>query len=253
MNKIAATTEDSLLGGRVRLLQGKDGYRAAIDPVLLAAATPAGPGQRVLDLGCGAGAASLCLAARVSGLKISGLDLQLGLIDLAQQNAALNECGDVLRFVCGDLLEPPSDITDKPFDHVMANPPFLEAGSGHPPPEPAKAIANVEGAATLDDWVQAAAAAVGHKGSVTFIHRGDRIDDLLAAFHGVLGGVIVLPLWPGPGKPAKRVIVSGRRGVTSPAQINPGLTLHESNGAFSEAANAILQDASGLSLKCDRL
>ncbi|MBC8270329.1 MAG: methyltransferase [Rhodospirillaceae bacterium] len=249
MNINPATTEDSLLGGRVRLLQGRDGYRAAIDPVLLAAAIPAVSGQRVLDLGCGTGAASLCLSVRVPGLKISGLDLQPGLIDLARQNAALNECGEDVRFLCGDLLEPPRQITDKPFDHVMVNPPYLEADTGHPPPEPAKAIANVEGAAGLNDWVQAAAAAVVHKGSVTFIHRGDRIDDLLAAFHGCLGGIIVLPLWPGPGKAAKRVIVSGRKGVTSPAQINPGLTLHESNGAFSEAANAILQDASGLSLK----
>ncbi len=249
MNKTPPTTEDSLLGGRVRMFQGKDGYRAAIDPVLLAAAIPAEPGERVLDLGCGAGAASLCLAARVPDLKIRGLDLQSDLIDLARQNAALNGCGDAVHFVCSELLGPPRDITDKPFDHVMANPPFLEAGTGNPPPDPAKAIANVEGAAGLDDWVQAAAAAVAHKGSVTFIHRGDRIDDLLAAFHGCLGGVIVMPLWPGPGKPAKRVIVSGRKGVTSPAQIHPGLTLHESNGRFTKAANAILQDASGLSLK----
>jgi len=241
--------EDALLGGRVRLLQRKVGYRAAIDPVLLAAAIPAHAGQRVLDLGCGVGGASLCLAARIAGLNLSGLDVQPQLVALAQQNAALNgRAGDV-RFFTGDILDPPDDITGETFDHVMVNPPFLEAGSGHPPPDLSKAIANVEGAAGLNDWVRAAARAVADKGSVSFIHRGDRIDDLLAAFHGVFGAIVVFPLWPGQGRPAKRVIVAGRKGVDSPAQISPGLTLHESDGGFSPAANAILQDGGALTLK----
>jgi tRNA1(Val) A37 N6-methylase TrmN6 len=249
MTKTPLTTEDGLLGGRVRLLQSKDGYRAAIDPVLLAASIPAQADERVLDLGCGVGAASLCLAFRVAGLKISGLDIQSDLIELAQKNAFLNSCSNNVNFVCGDFLEPAGKKSDKPFDHVMVNPPFLEAGTGHPPPDLTKAVANVEGAPGLDGWVRAAARAVRHNGTVSFIHRGDRIDDLLAAFHGYLGGVIVFPLWPRPGKPAKRVIVSGRKGVISPAQIHPGLVLHESDGAYSKAANAILQNGTGLFLR----
>jgi tRNA1(Val) A37 N6-methylase TrmN6 len=238
--------EDALLGGRVRLLQEDGGYRAAIDPVLLAAAIPGRPGQRVFDLGCGVGAASLCLAARVEGLKVSGLDVQPQLIDLARQNASLNECQDDVGFVAGDLLALAGDRDEQPFDHVMANPPYLEAASGNPPPHPAKAMANVEGTAGLVDWVRVAAGSVRHKGSVTFIHRADRIDDLLAAYHGRLGAIIVYPLWPGLGKPAKRVIVSGRKGVDGPARISAGLVLHESDGAFSAAANAILMDGAGL-------
>jgi len=240
------SAEDALLGGRVRLVQGKDGYRAAIDPVLLAAAIPARPGERVLDLGCGVGAASMCLVARVQGIKVTGLDVQAPLVDLAGQNAILNGCADDVRFIIGDLLDPPGDIAGNAFDHVMVNPPFLEAGTGHPPPEPGKAIANVEGAAGLLDWVRVAVWAARHKGSVTFIHRADRMDDLLAAFHGVLGGINMVPLWPGPGKSAKRVIVTGRKGVQSPASISPGLNLHEDDGSFSQATNAILKDAAGL-------
>ncbi|MEL6264223.1 MAG: methyltransferase, partial [Pseudomonadota bacterium] len=61
-------THDRLLGGRVGLTQPRQGYRAATDPVLLAAAVPAAAGETVLELGIGAGAAVLCLAARVPGL-----------------------------------------------------------------------------------------------------------------------------------------------------------------------------------------
>ena len=179
--------EDALLGGRVRLLQTKDGYRAAIDPVLLAAAVPAKSGERVLDLGSGVGAAALCLSARLSAVQVTGLDIQAPMVEIATQNAILNACGDDVSFVAGDLLDPPAAVGEDAFDHVMANPPYLGSASGNPPPESAKAIANVEGKAKLIDWVRAAHRAVRRKGSVTFIHRADRIDGLLAAFQGDFG------------------------------------------------------------------
>ncbi len=246
MNETRVIGEDALLGGRVRLLQMQDGYRAAIDPVLLAAAVRVKAGDSILDLGSGVGAASLCLRARVPGVEVTGLDIQELLVDLARRNAALNNTIDDVSFVIGDLLDPPADVGEGSFDHVMANPPYLGAASGNPPPDQSKAMANVESEAGLADWVRAAVRAVRHKGSVTFIHRADRIDDLLAHFHGKLGEVVVFPLWPGYGKAAKRVIVTGRKGVASPARISPGLVLHEGDGSFSDAANAILKDASGL-------
>ncbi|MBL6931947.1 MAG: methyltransferase [Rhodospirillales bacterium] len=243
-----AIGEDALLGGRVRLLQMKDGYRAAIDPVLLAAAIPAKSGERVLDLGAGVGAASLCLAARVPGVKVMGLDIQPALVQLATENAVLNKCDEDVAFVTGDLLDCTNGLPEGTFDHVMANPPYLDSDSGNRPPNAAKAIANIEGEADLVDWVQAAVRAVRRKGSVTFIHRGDRIDELLAAFHGKLGEIVIFPLWPGQGKAAKRVILTARKGVASPARISAGLVLHEEQGKFSKAANAILKDSAPLFL-----
>ncbi|MDT8344261.1 MAG: methyltransferase, partial [Thermohalobaculum sp.] len=101
-----ALTEDRLLGGRVRLLQPGAGYRAATDPVLLAAAVPARPGERVLELGIGAGAATLCLAARVAGLVHAGLEIQPDYLALAARNAALN--GVALVLFEGDVAAPPA-------------------------------------------------------------------------------------------------------------------------------------------------
>jgi tRNA1(Val) A37 N6-methylase TrmN6 len=240
--------EDALLGGKVRLLQFKDGYRVAIDPVLLAAAVPAKAGQRVLDLGCGVGAASLSLAARLPGVKVSGLEIQKPLVDLARRNAVLNNCGDDVSFFDGDLMDPPGGIAEGGFDHVMVNPPYQGADTGNPPPGAAKALANVEGEAKLVDWVGAALRAVRAKGSVTFIHRADRIEELLAAMYGNFGETLIFPLWPGQDKPAKRVIVSARKGVASQARINPGLVLHKEDGSFSDQAQAVLKDAAALSV-----
>src|SRR5574343_1545621 len=94
-------TDDKFLCGRLRLWQPAQGYRAATDPVLLAAACPATAGQSVLDLGCGAGAAALCLAARVPDLALAGLELQPEYADLARRNAARN--GVAMQVECGDL------------------------------------------------------------------------------------------------------------------------------------------------------
>jgi len=240
--------EDALLGGKVRLLQMPGGYRTAIDPVLLAAAVPANAGEAVLDLGCGVGAVSLCLHARLPGTHVTGLDMQKPLVDLARRNAVLNNCADDVRFVDGDLLNPPAEVPEASFDHVMINPPYLAANSGNPPPDAVKAAANVEGEAGLDDWAQAAHRALKAKGSVTFIHRADRIDDLLAALHDGFGELVIFPLWPAQGKEAKRVIVSARKGVASPARISPGLVLHEDDGRFTDQAQAVLTDAAAMSV-----
>lgn len=242
-----AAPVDRLLRGRVELAQPPGGYRAAIDPVLLAAAVPAESGARVLDLGCGVGAAALCLLARLADVQVTGLEQQPDLVRLAQQNAAANGWGDRFAVLGGDLLRPPETVADGGFDHAMANPPYLEAGRADVSADPLRAAANVEGEAKLADWIAALTQSVRRKGTVTVIHRADRLPELLAALHGRAGEIVVCPLWPSAGRDAKRVIVRARVGVATPARIGPGLILHR-DGGFTPEARAVLEEAQGLSL-----
>jgi tRNA1(Val) A37 N6-methylase TrmN6 len=241
-------SEDLLLGGRLRLRQPTSGYRVAIDPVFLAAAVPAGPRDAVLDVGCGVGAAALCLAARVPGCRVTGIEVQRALVRLAGDNVMLNELSAQVSVMQGDLLNLPPRLAPGAFDHVMANPPFLEAGSASAPPDPGKATANVEGAANLAAWVRVALAMVRAKGSLTFIHRADRLDALLALLAGKAGEITLYPLWPGGGKPAKRVIIRARKQIASPTRLLAGLVLHEEDGRFTAAADAVLRGAAGLEM-----
>ena len=114
----ADVTEDRFLGGQLTLMQPRTGYRAGVDPVFLAAAISAQAGESVLDLGCGAGAAALCLGTRVPGLKLVGVERQADYADLARINAFDNNIA--MEVYTGDLTEMPPPIAPVMFDQIGA-------------------------------------------------------------------------------------------------------------------------------------
>jgi len=242
----ASESEDSLFDGAIRLRQPRSGYRTAIDPVFLAAAVPAGAGDRVLDVGCGAGAATLCLAKRVRDCQITGIEAQRDLVRLANENAELNGIADRIVIMAGDILRPPPRIEPGSFSHVMANPPYLAGDAGTPPLDPSRAVSTLEGEADLAAWLRFALAAVRPKGSITFIHRADRMEQLLAQLSQRAGDIVVFPLWPRENEPAKRIIVRARKGVATPTRLTPGLVLHEPDGRYTLEAEAVLRQGAAL-------
>jgi len=239
-----AVTEDRLIDGRVRLLQPAEGYRAAIDPVFLAAAVDAGAGERVLDVGSGVGAASLCLAVRVAQCRITGLELQRSLFELAKRNIALNGLEDrVETFLCS-IAVPPPILAPGSFHHVMTNPPHLADGT--PPANGSRATAHMEGEVDLDAWMRGCVVLLRERGTLTVIHRADRLDELLATLRHRVGTIAVLPLWPMRDRPAKRVLVRARKGVAGPTSLLTGMVLHESDGSYTRAAEAVLREGQSL-------
>jgi tRNA1(Val) A37 N6-methylase TrmN6 len=241
-------SEDTLLGGRVRFRQPQRGERASIDPVLLAAAVPAAAGDSVIDVGCGTGAASLCLAARLPSVRVTGIDRERHLVRLAGDNILLNGMGRRVAAMSGDLLRPPPRLEPGTFAHAMANPPFLEADRASPSPDAGKASARIEGEADLAAWIRFAISMVRLKGTLTLVHRADRLEQVLAQLAGKVGEIVIFPLWPGAGRPARRIIVRAKKGVATPTRLMPGLVLHDASGRFTEAADAVLRGAAPLTL-----
>lgn len=212
---------DKFLCGRLNLLQPRRGYRAATDPVLLAAACPAKAGESVLDMGCGAGAAMLCLAARVANLDLHGLEVQPDYADLARRNAARN--GITATVHEGDLTQMPPALR-RDFDHVIANPPFYPPG-GTPSPVAGRAVAMQVDATPLAIWMQAAQRRLRPGGWLTMIFRTDGLAEVLGAL-GKLGSVEILPLAPRAGREAGRVILRARKLGRAPLRLLPPFVLH---------------------------
>ena len=239
-------SQDHLLCGRVTLRQPLKGYRVAIDPVFLAAAIQPLDGQTVLDVGAGVGAASFCLASRVKGCRVIGLEVQRDYVRLAAQNVELNQMQGRVEVLFGDLLRAPPRLAAGTFDHVMSNPPYLEEYRANASPTAEKNLANTETDADLHSWARFCLMMVKPKGTLTFIHRADRLDHILGFLGGKLGDITVYPLWPGQGKAAKRVIVRGVRNSNAPLTLHPGMILHEKDGRFSSMAEEILRDGKGI-------
>jgi tRNA1(Val) A37 N6-methylase TrmN6 len=241
-------TEDAFLGGRLRLKQPAEGYRAAIDPVLLAAAVPAETGERVVDLGCGVATAGLCLITRVPAVEVTGLELQTTLVDLAKSNARLNGCAGQLQVLAGDVADPPAELVPGSYDHAMLNPPYLEPGTGRVSAHELRRLATVEGSAGLDSWLACGLSLLRPRGSITVIHRADRLHRILGRLAADCGDLAVFPLWPRQGEGAKRVLVQARKGSAGPLRFLPGLALHDTDGGYTPQAEAVLRDAHGLGL-----
>ena len=245
-------SHDAFLGGRLVLGQPRKGYRAATDPVFLAAATPAKPGDAVLELGIGTGAATLCLARRVGGLLLSGLELNPEYLELACENAAANSVEVVLHL--GDVATPPVALRQQSFDHVILNPPFFDAKAS-PSSIPGRDLARREAGPDLAAWIACALARLRPGGWLCMIHRVERLPEILAEIGSNAGDVSVMPLAARAGRPAKRIVLRARKGsrggfrLLAPLVLHAGAAHHSDGDDYTPAASAILRDAGPLNFE----
>lgn len=242
-----SVTADKFIGGRVIVRQMESGFRSGLDAVMLAASIPAREGEDVLELGSGAGAASLCLARRTN-CSVFGIEVDPELAALADENAAENDLSERVRFVASDVLDMPAELR-RSFEHVMCNPPFHDE-DGLVSPDVGRALA-LQDRGSLADWLIAGMKRVVSNGTLTVILRADRLSDALVT----LGdrGVSIFPLWPRKEEAAKRVLIRAIKSSRAPLAVLPGLVLHEQDSKFTRAANAILRDGAALALDSGRL
>jgi FkbM family methyltransferase len=253
--RLAATaTDDAFLGGALRVLQPKQGYRAGLDGVLLAAAVAADAGEHVLDVGAGVGVVGLAVARRLPQVRVSLVERDPGLAALARANIARNGLAGRVHVVEADIMRPLSEIAELAeaagsFDHVAANPPYQVEGHGTAAGDRTKAAANAMPGGALDRWVRFVAAMARAGGTATLVHRADALGDILTALDGRFGAVVVLPLHPREGEPASRVVVQAIKGSRAPLELCHGLVLHDRDHGFRPQVDAVLRGGAALALR----
>lgn len=239
-------SRDSFLGGRVHIWQPREGYRAGIDPVLLAASVPAREGQSVLELGCGGGVALACLNARVGGLSLTGVEVQPEYVALAMRNLP------AARIIQADLRSLPADLRQEAFDHVIANPPYFPTESHTAASDAGRNAGRMEGAGTLADWIGVAAKRLRPRGHIHVIQRMDRLPEMLAACAGKLGSIECLQIAGRDGRAAHLVILRARKGGRAAFRMLPPLVLHDGaahdgdRDSYRPEVASVLRDGAGL-------
>jgi len=234
-------TEGTLLDGRLRYRQFKAGHRSGFEPVLLAATVPARAGERVLESGTGAGAALLCLAARVPGVSGVGVELVPALAALAAKNFQSNALGDVSALQADATALP---FGPDSFHHVLSNPPWFGARSTASP-DAARDLAHRAQPETLAAWTTELLRVLRTGGSISLILPATAFAEAAALLRPSCGGITLVPLWPRAGEPAKMVLLRARKGSKAPDSVHPGLVLH-GPGGLTPQAEAILRGGAAL-------
>jgi tRNA1(Val) A37 N6-methylase TrmN6 len=248
---VGDVTEDAFLGGKLRLRQPKSGHRAGHDAMLLAAATPARPGDRVVDLGAGVGAAGLAVARHVAGIKLVLVEIDAGLVELSRANAIANAIAAetlLLDVTSGPDSFASAGLAPESVDVVLMNPPFNDASRHRASPDKAREIAHVAGEQTLEAWVHASRRILKSGGDLAMIWRADGIAEVLAALGRGFGSLMILPVHGDAASPAIRVLVRATKGGRAPTRLLTGLVLNDKAGGASLDVQTILAGEAQLPL-----
>lgn len=244
-------SDDAVLGGRLVLRQPLKGHRVGHDAILLAAACAAHPGDQLIDLGSGVGAAGLAVARRVEGLVVTLVEIDPKLAALARDNITRNGLGDRVRAVCLDVAAAPAafaaaKLVPGSADRVLINPPFNTAQN--PSPEGSRRLAHTAEDNTLAAWLVAAARLLRPGGALTMIWRADGLGEVLAALASDFGAVTVLPVYPRPDAAAIRVLIGAVKASRAPLALLPGLTLADTSARPTAQAEKVLREGGVLPL-----
>lgn len=234
------TTRDCFLGQTVPLIQPAKGHRAGTDAVFLSAAVP--KEGSLIDVGASTGAVGLMASRGQNRRNIFFIEQDSYLASLCQKNILLNNQDKAIVANCSlfdkkALLE--YQILPVKADHVVTNPPFFDASQVTISPDRKRSEAHVFSNVTLNDWLTACARLVRPKGSLTLIHRAERITDILNFFETGFGAVRIRFIYPKQGRSAHRVIVRAIKNSRALPQIDCPLILHQDNGFYTEEAEAI--------------
>jgi tRNA1(Val) A37 N6-methylase TrmN6 len=254
MNGRGDLTDDAFLGGRLRLRQPAKGHRAGHDAILLAAATGVLAGERVVEFGAGVGAASLAVAARTAGIRLTLVEIDEALVALARENAAQNgiACDVVaLDIAAAAELFSAAGLAPDTADRVLMNPPFNDSVRHQPSPDAMRRNAHEARSSTLEAWIHAARRLLKPGGTLTLIWRADGLNEVLAALGRGFGGIAILPVHPKSDAAAIRVLVKAEKGSGAPLGLRPPLVLNADDGKPTAAAERVLRGEETLRFGAD--
>lgn len=227
-------TLDTFYRGRIRILQSKKGYRFSVDAPLLADFIRTKPGDEALEIGTGNGVISLLLSVKPFG-RVTALEIQAGLADLAVRNVELNGLGGRIEIVRADLrtYEP-----GRRFDLIFSNPPYIRRSTGFLSASAEKSAAKHELHGGIDEILEKTAEWLAPRGRACFVYpEKRRADFLTAAGKRGLEGRRLRFVHPRAAEPPNLFLIE--LGHTAQAELMPPLILFGPDGKYTAEAQTV--------------
>lgn len=238
-------TQDDFLAGKLKIFQPAQGFRAGSDSVFLPASIKGNKKGKALDLGCGVGTASLCLAFRNPHLQIDGLELHQDMVDIANKNILENNFSKRINVFQSDIFDKkPMPVLSNTYDIVLSNPPYFEQAGTMV--DKSRLSARIKQDFSIDEWVNTCLKMLKPRGYIHLIYPTSGLDQVLCSLTDKCGEITVYPLWPKENAESKRCIIVARKGVKTSTKLFRGMVLHDELGGYTEKAQAILKAGKGL-------
>jgi tRNA1(Val) A37 N6-methylase TrmN6 len=237
-------TQDDFLGGKLKVFQPVDGFRAGSDTVFLAASINKIEKGKVLDVGCGVATASLCLAYRNKDVDIDGIEVNQDIVEIARRNIKENGFDERIKIHQTNILSKVKQVSSNDYDFVITNPPYFEEKGTIK--DEGRILGRIKKDFSIEEWIKACLKMLKPRGYIHLIYPTNQIDKILSSVIGSVGDIRIFPLWPKQGSESKRVIVIARKGVKSLSSLQHGLTLHNQDGKYTVEAQSILKHGKGL-------
>lgn len=231
---------DDLQFKGLRLLQKKDGFCFGVDAVLLSHFAQVTKNDKVMDLGTGTGIIAVLLAVKKEPRKVTGLEIQPEMAEMAARSVKLNGLEDRVEIVQGDIKEAVKLFGASSFDAVVSNPPYMGRGGGLLNPADAKAVARHEILCTLEDVVSSAAKLLRPGGKLSMVHRPQRLADIICQMrNNAIEPKCLRLVHPSPGKKPNLLLISGTRNGNPELRVEEPLYIYDSDGNYSKEIDKI--------------
>lgn len=236
-------TTDLLRGHDLRIIQPKRGYRFSLDPLILCDFAAPARGD-ILDLGCGCGVIPLLMARLAPESRITGVELQIAMAELARRNAELNGLSGRIFIVTADILDLGGRLDSNRFDLVLANPPYRRAGSGRISPRAGRDLSRHESTASLADFLTTAKRLVKNGGRICFIQLPERLPELMeVAAELKLAPRRLRMVHGGQDAPARMFMIELLKGSRGAMEVLPPLLVYGVGGEYSAEMKRIYRDS----------
>jgi len=227
---------DDLQLNDLKIIQNKKGFCFGMDSVILSEfAKEIKTGKKILDLGTGTGILPILLSAKTKETKITGVEIQCEIAQMAQKSIKLNNLQERINIICEDIKNLKNKCEKESFDAIVTNPPYKKQGTGKINENDMKLISRHEITANLEDFIYIANYLLKDHGEIYMVHRPERLSDILVTLNKYrLEPKKLRFVYPTKEKEANLILIKAVKNAKPFLKIEKPLYVYDENGKYTE-------------------